>query len=230
MKARRKPGERPHAALRSIARTLTCVRAGGAILLCSVSAEKWQPTYGPPRLWLWLSVNFSDGSALDLYSDRTWTGAQGPTVHDGVYMGSISDHRWARPGWARAGFTDRLTMWVNATVMPSPLDDDGLFALQIMDPIRTPPNNLHVATSGDAQPSGVRGGDLIKQQGGLFHPKLVPGGIEGQVFDVGQNMAGWSEIASSVVLPLSAPLSASELCTPPVAVHCSLRSAGAASV
>ena len=152
-----------------------------------MNEEKRQPTYGPPRVWLWLQANYSDGSSVSVYSDTTWLGTQGPVVHDGVYMGSILDHRWNRSDWAKPGYVDPLTLWVNASVMPSPLDADGLFALQIHDPIRTPPANLHVATRGQSSnPPGVKGGDLVGQQGGVLTPAQVPGGIEGQVLDLGQ--------------------------------------------
>ena len=156
-----------------------------------LNEERFWSSYGPPRLWLHLQANYSDGSSVSVVSDASWLGTQGPTVHDGVYMGSISDHRWNRSDWAKPGHRDPYTLWVNASVMSSPLNSTGVFALQPHDPVRTPPANLHVATSGRGNPSGVVGGDLIRDQGGMFHPKPVPGGVEGQVLDLGQNVAGW---------------------------------------
>jgi len=112
-----------------------------------------------------------------------------------VYMGSIVDHRWERDGWNTAEFTDSTSLWINATLMTSPLDSNGVLALQYMDPIRTAPNNLHVATSGkQANPAGVVGGDLIQQQGGVIQPVQVSGCTEGQPFDLGQNIAGYCAI------------------------------------
>ena len=160
-----------------------------------INEEKRQPTYGPPRVWLWLSVNYSDSTSVSVYSDTTWLGACGPTIHDGVYMGSIYDARWARPDWAKPGNMDPLTLWTNASSLPSPLDADGILALQIMDPIRTPPENLHFATKGTtSNPPGVVGEDLAKSQGGIIHPRQLPGGIEGQPLDLGQNLAGWCRV------------------------------------
>ena len=156
-----------------------------------------EDSYGPPRLWFWLTAQLADNSTINVYSDPSWMGATGPTIHDGVYMGSILDNRWLRPNWAKAGYVDPLTLWVNATVLPSPLGTDGVFALQIMDPIRTAPDNLHVATSAAAHPgqasqsAAIIGGDLVKDNGGVFTPTQIGGSVEGQPMDMGQNMAGW---------------------------------------
>ena len=152
-------------------------------------------TYGPPRLWLQLTVTHADNSTTEVYSDASWLGSTGPTVHDGVYMGSIVDHRWQRDGWMMAGWTDPTAVWINATALPSPLDSTGVLSLQYMDPIRTAPDNLHVATSGNqGNPAGVVGGDLIRQNGGVIQPTEVGGASEGQPSDLGQNIAGWCQM------------------------------------
>ena len=159
-----------------------------------------EPSYGPPRLWLWLRVQFADNSSVDVTSDETWLGSTGPTLHDGVYMGSVVDHQWVRPGWTQPNFHDRTSLWINASVLPSPLDKNGVLALQTMDPIRLPPYNLHVATSGDrSNPPGVQGGDLAAQRGGIIQPEALIFGVNafdvsGQPYDLGQNMAGWCEL------------------------------------
>ena len=159
-----------------------------------------EPSYGPPRLWLWLHIEYSDGSTIDLSTDTTWQGSTGPTLHDGVYMGSVVDHRWVRPEWTSPGFNDPTSLWLNVSVLPSPLDADGVLALQTMDPIRLPPSNLHVATSGSqGNPPGVVGGDLIAQRGGIIQPIALSFGVlgydvQGQPFDLGQNIAGWCRL------------------------------------
>ena len=156
-----------------------------------------EDSYGPPRLWFWLTAQLADNSSINVFSDTTWIGATGPTIHDGVYMGSISDNRWYREDWAKPGYTDPYTLWVNATTLPSPLDADGVLSLQIMDPIRTAPDNIHIATSAGArpgqpsQPAAVIGGDLVRDHGGVFNPTQIGGTTEGQPLDMGQNMAGW---------------------------------------
>ena len=159
-----------------------------------------EPSYGPPRLWLWLHVEYTDNRTVDVATDSTWLGSTGPTLHDAVYMGSVVDHRWERAGWTSVGFNDPTSLWLNASILPSPLDPDGVLALQTMDPIRLPPYNLHVATSGSqGNPPGVVGGDLIAQRGGIIQPVALTFGVlgydvQGQPFDLGQNMAGWCQI------------------------------------
>src|ERR1700689_2911961 len=93
------------------------------------------PAYGPPRLMFWLNVLYSDNSTVDVVSDTTWIGSTGPTLHDGIYMGSIVAHRWLRADWNTIGFnaSNSSSLWLNAEVLPSPLDADGIFALQIHD-------------------------------------------------------------------------------------------------
>ena len=152
--------------------------------------------YGPARLWFWLSVQYSDNSTVDVYSDESWMGSTGSTVHDGVYMGSIQDMRWHRDGWNTAGFSDNTSLWIAASTMPSPLDSDGIFSLQEMDPIRYPPDNLHFATSASqhlgsaSQPAYISGGDLARD-GGVIKPVDLGGRGEGQIMDLQQNIAGW---------------------------------------
>jgi len=179
--------------------------AGGANALAVELGNGWYSqeqyrdgapeTYGPPRLLLILAVWFSDNTTMEVYSDASWMGSTGPTIHDGVYMGSIVDHRWQRDGWALAGFSDPTSVWINATVMPSPLDSDGILSLQYMNPIRIAPDNLHIATSGNqGNPPGVVGGDLVKQNGGLIQPTEIGGASEGQPLDLGQNIAGYCQL------------------------------------
>ena len=159
--------------------------------------------YGPPRLWLWLQVQLAGGGAVNVYSDTTWQGTTGPTLHDGIYQGSLFDSRWDREGWSESGFVDPYARWINATQLPSPVGSNGLLALQGHDPIRLPPDNLHVATSAAAhptspsQPEWVRGGDLVVDQGGVIQPVELGGVVAGQVFDLGQNIAGWCRITAT---------------------------------
>ena len=56
------------------------------------SAEQWgisndvqHPDYGPPRLLFTLQLHLSNGSVLQVSSDRSWTGREGFILHDGIY-------------------------------------------------------------------------------------------------------------------------------------------------
>jgi len=163
-----------------------------------------KPSYGPPRLIFQMAVNYTDGSSDYVLSDDQsgWVGRQGALLHDGVYMGSLYDARAERNNWANVTFDDDTTLWLPATVVPSPLDADGVLSLQIHDPVRLPPDNLHIATSARStpgalgQPEGLLGASLTAT-GGVITPNKVGDVPEGQVFDLGQNMAGWCVIKAS---------------------------------
>jgi len=163
-----------------------------------------QPSYGPPRLLFQMAINYTDGSTDYVTSDDKsgWVGRQGANMHDGVYMGSIYDARAERADWATTKFVDPTTLWLPAAIVPSPLDADGVLSLQPMDPIRLPPDNLHIATSARLHP-GKRGapdhvfGADLAQSIGIITPTAVGGSSEGQTFDLGQNMAGWCQIKAT---------------------------------
>ena len=150
-----------------------------------------EPRYGPPRLALSLTVTFSNGSqSVILATNPSWLGRTGANLHDGVYMGSIYDAQMERPDWTKTGFMDPLSLWLNASSMPSPLDSTGMMALQRHAPIRAGAENLIVQTGGDhSNPAGVVGGDLVKSMG-ILYPSSI-GSTEGQTYDLGQNIAGW---------------------------------------
>jgi len=146
-----------------------------------------------------LNVQYTDGSADNIYSDNQsgWVGRSGALVHDGIYMGTIYDARLERDGWATAGFMDNTTLWLPATIMPSPLGPTGVLSMQIHDPVRLAPDNLHIATSARNNPKRlgqsplINGADLTA--GGVITPVAISA-TEGQLFDLGQNIAGWCVI------------------------------------
>ncbi|UJR20528.1 hypothetical protein I4U23_023655 [Adineta vaga] len=111
-------------------------------------------------------------------------------------MGTIVDFRAARSCWSCANFTDPFSLWINASVLPSPVNftAGGQFTLQMMDPIRIGPDALHIATSGlRGNIDGVHGGSLT--DGGILKP-ISQDSVNGQLFDLGQNFAGWCKLSS----------------------------------
>jgi alpha-L-rhamnosidase len=111
-------------------------------------------------------------------------------------MGTTMDFRAVRSCWSCANFTDPYSLWINASILPSPVNftAGGQFSLQIMDPIRIGPNALHVATSGHlGNVAGVRGGSVT--DGGILKP-ISKDFVNGQLFDLGQNFAGWCKLSS----------------------------------
>jgi len=152
--------------------------------------------YGPPRVILQLNIIYTDGTNQTVVTDSTWLGREGEHRYDSIYMGTTMDFRALRPCWSCANFTDPYSLWINASILPSPVNftAGGQFSLQTMDPIRIGPQALHIATSGHlGNPAGVQGGSLT--DGGILKP-ISQDYNNGQLFDLGQNFAGWCKITS----------------------------------
>lgn len=152
--------------------------------------------YGPPRALLQLNIRYADQTTDSIVSDASWLGREGEHRFDSVYMGTTMDLRATLPCWSCANFSSPVVPWLNASVLPSPVNftAGGQFSLQPMDPIRIGPRALHVATAGRlGVPAGVRGASLT--DGGVLKP-IAQDMINGQVFDLGQNFAGWCKVSS----------------------------------
>ena len=152
--------------------------------------------YGPPRAILQLNILYVDGTNQTVITDSTWLGREGEHRFDSVYMGTTMDFRALRSCWSCANFTDPYSLWINASVLSSPVNftTGGQFSFQTMDPIRIGPDALHIATSGRlGNVAGVQGASLT--DGGILKP-ISQTSLNGQLFDLGQNFAGWCKISS----------------------------------
>ena len=154
--------------------------------------------YGVNRFLLQLNVRLADNSTLEVTSDTQWQGREAEHRMDGVYAGSVVDLRAARPDFSSSRFVDPTSLWLNASVLPSPLDPSiGVLSLQMMDPVRAGADSIHVATAStplfsSPLPFPQAGGQPIAGSG-VLHPTPV-GFSNGQVWDVTQNMAGYCEL------------------------------------
>jgi alpha-L-rhamnosidase len=152
--------------------------------------------YGPPRAILQLNIVYTDGTNQSVVTDSSWLGREGEHRFDSVYMGTTMDFRAVRSCWSCANFSDPYPFWINASILSSPVNfkAGGQFSLQIMDPIRIGPDALHIATSGHlGNAAGVQGASLT--DGGVLKP-ISQDYVNGQVFDLGQNFAGWCKLSS----------------------------------
>ncbi|CAF1427329.1 unnamed protein product, partial [Rotaria sordida] len=152
--------------------------------------------YGPPRALMQLNIHYVDGSVQSIVTDSSWLGREGEHRFDSVYMGTTMDLRATLPCWSCANFTKSNSLWINASTLPSPVNftAGGQFSLQTMDPIRIGPNALHVATSGHSGLlAGVQGASLTDS--GVLKP-ISQDFVNGQIFDLGQNFAGWCKLSS----------------------------------
>ncbi len=134
---------------------------------------------GPPRLLFTLLIKFENGDELEVVSDLTWTGRESALRHDSVYNGEFYDSRNDRPDWARAGFSDSLTAWIQPELMPTPINStiNGSLVLQDSLPIRAGRDALHFEVLTDSQQQGyltvedigeIKGGNL--SDGGILKP------------------------------------------------------------
>ncbi|CAF2831527.1 unnamed protein product [Rotaria sp. Silwood2] len=158
----------------------------------TVLAEK----YGPPRALMQLNIQYVDGSVQSIVTDSSWLGREGEHRFDSVYMGTTMDLRATLPCWSCVNFTKSNSLWINASTLSSPVNftAGGQFSLQTMDPIRIGPDALHIATSGHSDLlAGVQGASLT--DGGVLKP-ISQDFVNGQVFDLGQNFAGWCKLSS----------------------------------
>jgi hypothetical protein len=71
--------------------------------------QKFIGSFGPPALIAQLRIEYTDGSAATVVTDRDWKSAPGPITFCCVYGGEDFDARRLPAGWDRAGYDD--TAW-----------------------------------------------------------------------------------------------------------------------
>jgi alpha-L-rhamnosidase len=90
------------------------------------------PWRAAPKLYLQLRVEYADGYAETLVTDKQWKASTGPIVFDSIYGGETYDARLEKPGWDTATFDDKA--WPAAQEVEAPV---GKLAAQMMPPIKT---------------------------------------------------------------------------------------------
>lgn len=92
---------------------------------------KYSGSFGHPRLWLQLHLEFADGSTQDVVTDGTWKTTEGPITFSCLYGGEDYDARREQPGWDSPGFDD--SAWRRAGGVEAP---GGVMRAQSSPPIR----------------------------------------------------------------------------------------------
>jgi hypothetical protein len=69
--------------------------------------QKFVGSFGKPKLIAQMRIEYSDGSAATVVTDRDWKSAPGPITFCCVYGGEDFDARRLPDGWDRAGFDER---------------------------------------------------------------------------------------------------------------------------
>lgn len=118
----------------------------------------------PDRLLAQLEVEYADGTREQIVTDGKWRAAASAILHSEIYAGETYDARLEQGGWDAAGFDDKK--WSAANVTPA--------AAQ-----------MAVTSQVDAAASVVKS----------LPAKTVTTMPDGSyVFDLGQNMVGWTKL------------------------------------
>ena len=92
---------------------------------------KYIGSFGQPRLYLQLHLEFEDGATRDVATDGSWRVRDGPITFSCMYGGEDYDARLEPQGWDRPGFDD--SGWARAIVTEAP---GGVQRAQASPPIR----------------------------------------------------------------------------------------------
>jgi hypothetical protein len=92
---------------------------------------KFTGSFGHPRLYLQLHLEFEDGSTRDVSTDPSWRVHDGPITFSCMYGGEDYDARLEPLGWDRPAFDD--SGWTPAMVTEAP---GGVMRAQSSPPIR----------------------------------------------------------------------------------------------
>jgi hypothetical protein len=80
--------------------------------------QKFVGSFGKPKLIAQIRIEYTDGSAATVVTDRDWKSAPGPITFCCVYGGEDFDARRWPAGWDRAGFDD--TAWQPSVEVAGP--------------------------------------------------------------------------------------------------------------
>jgi len=78
-----------------------------------------------------LNIELEGGEKVEVVSNASWKGTDGPVVANSVYDGEIYDARLETPGWDRPGYSE--DRWVAAEVIAGP---KGVLSAQMMPSIQ----------------------------------------------------------------------------------------------
>jgi hypothetical protein len=104
--------------LRSGANAIGVMLGNGFYNVVGGRYAKYTGSFGAPRLWLQVHLEFGDGSTSDVATDRSWKVHDGPITFSDTYGGEDFDARLKPRGWDRPGFED--ASWANAGYVEAP--------------------------------------------------------------------------------------------------------------
>ena len=128
--------------------------------------------YGAPKFILQMNIEYMDGTSTSIVSDPNtgWNVSGGPIVQNSIFDGEVYDARLEKLGWDTPEYVSNLGSknmdgWIRAMTVEAP---SGRMISQQMEPIK-----------------------IVEE----IKPLSVTNPLKGiYVFDMGQNMVGWSQI------------------------------------
>jgi alpha-L-rhamnosidase len=140
-------------------------------------------SFGPPpnKLLLQMYVQYTDGTEETILSDGSWKAGEGPIQRSEIYGGETYDARKEQPSWDTTSFNDSGWRTVNV-ILPAygrPRAQSG----PLVDEFTGSPAQLTAQVSPTIQVSGT------------VKPKAITQPAPGvYVYDMGQNMVGWTKL------------------------------------
>ena len=129
---------------------------------------KWR-TFGFPKLYFQLRIEYEDGSLQNIVSDQSWQlSGKGPIRNNNEYDGETYDARMELPGWDLPGYHRADAVWRPAEVLSAPT---GKWTTQL--------------------------NPLMKVVERVRPVRVLPARGGGFILDMGQNMAGWMRMQLS---------------------------------
>ena len=126
---------------------------------------KFVGTFGEPRCIAELHLFFRDGSEAIIASGSDWQTADGPITYSSTFGGEDYDARKVPASWDSAGTVD-ASAWRAAILVPGP--------------------------GGELEPETIPPIAVARVYDPVAHKQLASGAL---VYDLGQNFAGWPQIA-----------------------------------
>ena len=93
--------------------------------------RKYAGAFGYPMLRILLRITYTDGTAEEIVTDKSWKTAASPLNYSSIYGGEDYDARLEQKGWNNKAFDD--AKWKNAVITAGP---GGQMAAQVEYPLR----------------------------------------------------------------------------------------------
>lgn len=144
--------------------------------------SKLMTSFGAPRAIMTLVINYSDGTSQEVITDSSWRWALSPVTFNSIYGGESYDARMEQRGVYKPAFND--VSWHNAVTVEAP---KGRLTPQTVQPVKV--MEYYKTKSYSFIPA-----DSIAAASKQTKRDIAQGTF---VCDMGQNLAGFPEIAVS---------------------------------